>query len=47
MNASKVTNKEIFLSLAKNMGLDKLQMFKLLVFANNDYLDTLSLLRMQ
>lgn len=47
MNASKLTNKEIVLSLAKNMGLDKLQMFKLLVFVINDYLDTFSLLRMK
>lgn len=42
MNAYKMTNKEILSSLAKSMGLDKLQMLKLLVFcAINDYREVL------
>lgn len=44
MNAYKMTNKEILLSLAKSMGLDKLQMLKLLFFgAINDYREILLL----
>lgn len=43
MNAYKMTNKEILLSLAKSMDLDTLQMLKLLVFCAviNDYREIL------